>query len=387
MYEKKLPCSGRQPIEQGSSKVQDTISQVSEKVKSEQDISQYFVNTLTRFMLQDKAQSVIRKIFPHLKRKNYCKCHNTVRGSIVELKRNPETQRAYYDGICTCATPMLCPVCSPRIMGYRAAEIRQAVHSWLSEKSDNTCYMITLTLRHTLSDRLDYLLNLFKSARKYFWGHRTVKKLLKQSDLIGRITATEINFSIKNGWHPHQHILLFCKKTDFNKQVLQDIWLAALHSVGLSGVGDIAFDLIEARSAESYLTKISSEMVLGSLKDGRSKGSYAPFQLLAEIADGSKWASNRFAELFEASRNIHPLVWSKGLKARFGITGVSDHEISNNKADESKLIKFIGLLDDAFKKLTPQEKAILRNKAAVGDYFGAAVILKIAGVKRDEVYL
>ena len=47
----------------------------------------------------------------------------------------------------------------------------------------------------------------------------------------------------------------------------------------------------------------------------------------------------------------------------------------------------MGLLDDAFKKLTPQEKAILRNKAAVGDYSGAAVILKIAGIKQDEVYL
>ena len=168
---------------------------------------------------------------------------------------------------------------------------------------------------------------------------------------------------------------------------MRNIWLAALHSVGLSGVGDIAFDLIEARSAETYLTKISSEMVLGSLKDGRIKGSYAPFQLLAEIADGSSWAIDRFAELFQASRNIHPLVWSKGLKARFGITGVSDQEISDNKADKSKLVQFIGLLDDSFKKLNPNEKAILRNKAAVGDYSGAAALLKIAGIKQDEVYL
>ena len=235
MDEKKLPCSGRSTIEQGISKVQDTISQDTIKVKSEMDILQYFCNTLTRFNLQDKAQSAISKIFPDLKHKNYCKCHNTVRGSIVDLKRNPETQRAYYHGICTCATPMLCPVCSPRIMGYRAAEIRHAVHSWLAENPLNTCYMITLTLRHSLHDMLGYLLDLFATARKYFWGHRTVKKLLKQSDLIGRITSTEINFSLKNGWHPHQHILLYCKKTDFDKETLCNIWLAALHSVGLSG--------------------------------------------------------------------------------------------------------------------------------------------------------
>ena len=47
----------------------------------------------------------------------------------------------------------------------------------------------------------------------------------------------------------------------------------------------------------------------------------------------------------------------------------------------------LSLLDEAFKRLTSYEKAILRNKAAVGDFSGAAVILKIAGVKQDEVYL
>ena len=386
MDEKKLPCSGPSTNEQGFTKEYSTISQFAEKVKSEQENLQYFCNTLTRFALQDKAQSVIRKYLPAFSKKNYCKCHNTTRAAVVDLKRNPQTQRAYYDGVCSCATPLLCPVCSPRIMGYRSAEIMQAIHAWLAENPLNTCYMITLTLRHSLKDSLSVLLDLFKIARKYFWGHRTVKRLLHQSDQVGRITATEINFSVKSGWHPHQHILLFCKKTNFDKQVLQNIWLAALHSVGLSGVGGIAFDLIEARSAESYLTKISSEMALGVLKDARSRGSYSPFLLLAEVADGSLWAADRFAELFLASRNIHPLVWSKGLKARFGIGDCSDQEITDNKADQSKLVQFLSLLDEAFKRLSSHEKAILRNKAAVGDFSGAAAILKIAGVKQDEVF-
>lgn len=386
MDEKKLPCSGLQPIEQGSSKVQDTISQCSEKVKSEQEILQYFVNTLTRFEWQSIAQDVVSVNLPEFRGKSYTKCHKISRAAIVDLKRNPETQRAYYNGVCTCASPMLCPVCSTRIAGYRSAEIRQAVHAWLAEDPENTCYMITLTLRHSLCDTLACLLDLFKTARKYFWGHRTVKNLLKRSDLIGRITATEINFSIKNGWHPHQHILLFCKKSDFDNETLCNIWLAALHSVGLSGVGDIAFNLFEARFAENYLTEISSEMVLGALKEARSRGNYAPFQLLAEIVDGSLWAIDRFVELFKATRRMHSLTWSKGLKARFCIGEVSDQEITDNKADKSKLVQFIGLLDDAFKRLTPQQKAMLRNKAAVGDYSGAGFILKNAGIKADEVF-
>lgn len=387
MDDKKIALLGREPIEQGTSKTHLTISQNSEKVKSDSDILQYFTNTYSRFLLQDKAQKIIAEIFPKLKKSNYCKCHKITRSAIIDLKRNPETLRAYYDGICTCATPLLCPVCSPRIMGYRAAEIRKAVHLWLAEDENNTCYLITLTLRHSLKDDLVYLLEIFAKARKYFWSHWTVKKLFNQSDRAGRITATEINFSISNGWHPHQHILLFCKKTVFDIEVLRNIWLNALSSVGISGIGSIAFDLIEARSADQYLTKISSEMVLGSLKDGRKNGSYSPFQLLAEVTQGATWARDRFTELFQATRKIHPLVWSKGLKARFGIGEVSDQEITNNKADKSKLLKFLSILDDGFKKLTYTEKAALRNKAAIGDYAGAGEILKIAGIKPEKVYL
>ena len=387
MNEKKLPCSMGCNPEQGSSKVQNTLSQVSEKVKSEDEILSYFVNTLTRFEFQNIAQGIVREYFPIFSKNNYCKCHKVSRASIVDLKRNPETNRAYYEGICTCATPLLCPVCSPRIMGRRSTEIRQAIHAWLAAHPDNTCYMITLTLRHSRKDSLSSLLDLFKNARKYFWGHRTVKNLLKRSDLVGRITSTEINFGIKNGWHPHQHILLFCKKTDFDTETLRNIWLAALYSVGLSGVGGIAFDLIEARSAESYLTKISSEMVFGVLKEGRQNGSYSPFQLLAEVADGSSWARDRFAELYKTTRKLHSLTWSKGLKSFFGISEVSDQEITDNKAGKSNLVQFIGLLDDVFNRLTYREKAMLRNKAAVGDYYGAAVILKNADIKRVEVFV
>lgn len=387
MDEKKLPCSRLITDEQGIQKEYSTISQFFGKVKSEDEILSYFANTLTRFDFQKLAQGIIREYFPIFVNSSYCNCHKVSRASVVDLKRNPETNRAYYDGICTCATPLLCPVCSPRIMGRRSAEIRQAIHCWLSQDQDNTCYLITLTLRHSLQDSLSSLLDLFKSARKYFWGHWTVKNLFKRSDLIGRITATEINFSVKNGWHPHQHILLFCKKSDFDEETLCNIWLAALHSVGLSGVGDIAFKLQDASFVKNYLTKMSSEMVLGALKDGRSRGSYAPFQLLAEIADGSSWARDRFAELYKSTRKLHSLVWSKGLKSFFGIADVSDQEVTDNKADKSNLVQFIGLLDDAFKKLTPLEKAMLRNKAAVGDYIGAGVVLKNAGIKQDEVFL
>ena len=109
--------------------------------------------------------------------------------------------------------------------------------------------------------------------------------------------------------------------------------------------------------------------------------------MLSEVAGGSSWARDRFAELYKATRKLHSLTWSKGLKSFFGIVEVSDQEITDNKAGKSNLVQFIGLLDDVFNRLTYREKAILRNKAAVEDYYGAAVILRNADVKRIEVYL
>ena len=59
MDEKKLPCSRLITDEQGITKEYSTISQFSEKVKSEQEILQYFVNTLTRFEWQNIAQKIV----------------------------------------------------------------------------------------------------------------------------------------------------------------------------------------------------------------------------------------------------------------------------------------------------------------------------------------
>ena len=380
METKKAPCSGGDR-KQGNPEYSPTVSPLSQNVKSENKIISYLSETFTRFKLQAIAKKLIRSRLDGFENKNYCKCHSTTRSALVSLRRNPETFRAYYDGVITCATSMLCPVCSPRIMGTRSAEIRTAVHSWLAGASENTCYLITLTVRHCLTDSLVKLLSLFKKAREAFWRHGTLKRLLQDSGRVGRITATEIQYGINNGWHPHQHILLFCRKTDFQLDVLRSIWLAALASVGLSGVGDIAFDLIEARSCDSYLTKLSSEMVLGALKDGRLLGHYSPFQLLEEFASGSAWAGDRFLELFASARQIHPLVWSRGLKARFGIGEVSDQQITDNKADASSLVDFLWMQDKGFKILTPELRAALRNAAAVGDWDKACCLLDGAGVQ------
>lgn len=386
MDEKKLPCSGRQPIEQGSSKVHDTISQCSEKVKSETDKLKLFADTSTRFALQGVAQHFVGERFPHLKNRNFLKCYDRVRSPFVEFNRNPDTERCYLSGVITCCNTHSCPVCAQRIMRYRSFEIGEAVKDWFAEDPDNTCYLVTFTFRHTIDDRLAFLLKHSADALVYFWGHRTVRNIFDKAYRVGRITGREVRYNLNSGWHPHEHVLLFCKKTDFDVSVFQDIWLRGLKSSGLSGIADIAFHIEETRSADKYLTKVSNEMVLGALKDGRSSGSYAQFQLLSEIYDGSDWAVEPFIEFFSATRGYNALRWSPGLKNRFDIEDLNDKDISDLNKDQSNLKTVFKLWSSAYQRLSKHEKAMLINKAGIADFEGIGIILKNAGIKQDEVF-
>ena len=350
---KKIPCPvpSKTPM-QGSVK-QYNVSLDQDKCK-----------VIFRFILQKSIQQLISSRFPGLRNKDFCKCSRVHLGDLVTVKRNPVTERAYYHGVISCANPLLCPVCSPRIMGFRSGEIMQGVHEWLSRSENNTCYLLTFTLRHSLEGSLEYLLSLFAEARQIFWRNGNVRRLLSSSGCAGRITATEIQFSSENGWHPHQHILLFCRKSNFDDNFFRSVWVDSLASVGLSGIGKFAFKMFEAPNAGPYLTKLSHEVALGSLKEGRGQGHYSIVQLMQKVFSGEGWACDRFAELFYAIRGLHSLTWSKGLKKELGVVEVSDSDISENRADSSDLVDYMTLADSVFCLLTPAQKGLLLDAVA-----------------------
>lgn len=327
-----------------------------------------------RFKLQRDSQDLLFDRGLIHDRSPYFNCHRKHFTSIISLMRNPNSNKAYYDGIVTCSNSKACPVCAPRIMGKRSAEIRTAVHRWLNLAPENTCYLLTLTFAHKISDSLEYLLKLFSAAVQMFWSNGSVKRLFHGNGYRGRITSLEIQYSRHNGFHPHQHILFFARKSCFDIEKLRHYWLSALSSVGLSGISDIALDLIEARSAENYLTKISSEMALGNLKQGRGTGHFSPMQLLVEVGAGYSWAKDVWCEYFRCTRGIHSLYWSKYLKAFFGIGEVSDDQIANGAAD-SNLQRFLDFPCDYFRRLSVDHKAALRKYAAFNQWNEACTLL------------
>lgn len=337
--------------------------------------SEYF----QRFKLQRDSQDLLFDRGVIHDRSPYFNCHRKHFTSIISLMRNPNSNKAYYDGVVTCSNSKACPVCAPRIMGKRSAEIRDAVHKWLALAPENTCYLLTLTFAHSIGQSLEYLLKLFSAAVHMFWSNGSVKRLFHGNGYRGRITSLEIQYSLANGFHPHQHVLIFSRRSIFNLEKLRGYWLSALQSVGLSGISDIALDLIEARSAENYLTKISSEMALGNLKQGRGVGHFSPMQILSEVADGYSWAKDVFCEYFKCTRGIHSLYWSKHLKGFFGICEVSDDQIASGAAD-SNLQRFLDFPCDYFRRLSVDHKAALRKYAAFDEWDKACRLLDDLGV-------
>ena len=362
----------------------DNLSSVKRNVKSKEQLDkEYLENTFTRFSLLSYAKKLLLSRSVIKFNSNFSGCHCSALQYYLTLVRNPNSNRAYYNGIVTCHNSKLCPVCSPRIMGFRSAEIKKAVHEWLVEFPDNTCYMLTLTVSHSINDSYQFLLSHFKNALKMFWRNGSLVRILKSADYVGRITSNETQYSQINGFHPHQHILLFCKKTDFDIDSLKKYYLSALDSCGLSGSIERGLDIIEARSASCYLTKISSEMTMGNLKQGRQDGHYSPMQILFEAMSGSDWAADVFCELFEGMRGLDSLRWSRGLKARFGIGEVSDEDITKGEA-QKELEKFMDICSDGFNKLSASEKALLRNYAAVNDFERASNLLRRHGILFSE---
>lgn len=342
----------------------DTILRQYQLVKSEiSEKSQIFLKNYSKFALHDEAQRLVRQLYPS--GNNYTKCYVCPVGSSVNVVRNPVLHRAYFRQVVTCANPMLCPVCAPRIRSRRSEEIRLAAEAWKASDPENTLYMITLTFQHSINDSLPDVMECLKKASASFWGHRQVKKAFKLAFLLGRVSGFEITDG-DHGWHPHFHILVFCKRYNFDVALFKRLWVEALGRSKLSGSEKCAFNFIEARDGSEYLNKISLELGLSNNKAGR-RGGLSPFQLLEKSLSGDRRAGERFKELWQYMHESRTpsLRWSKGLKAAFGIGEITDEEICSG-LDEG-FVSFACIASRLYTRCNREDKSALLAFASIGD--------------------
>lgn len=302
--------------------------------KSVDQSSEKEVRRISKRRQRYQLQQTARCLLPGERVAN---CMHACGAAGVAVNVSASRGTASFGGVQTCGSVWLCPVCSAKISNARREELNTLL-SWARREALDV-RMITLTGRHGLEDSLGDLLRAMKGAKKRFHqskGWRAVDPLIK-----GHVTATEVTHG-RAGWHVHFHMIVILEGGSPSLD-LDEVWLRALESEGLSGNGH-AYGVQSADQAEEYVTKwgAGEEVTLSHTKEGKAKGR-TPWQLLDQAgqdfeADPSASeyspAQRLFLEYASEFKGKRQLVWSRGLKTLVAIIERTDAELADEPEAE-----------------------------------------------------
>jgi len=246
-----------------------------------------------------------------------------------------------YKGLQTCGSRSACTCCSPRLAEISRKDVLNASNQHLSNNGGFA--LVTFTIPHKLSDKLQWLIDKGTDARNKFNEMGAVKKIYKEMGRIGYVRAFE-NKHGANGWHPHQHFLFYLEKPidEFYRISLQQrllfYWQKACVKVGLSKPNEHGVDVLSCTDplkASAYVVKDAFEVTYSNTK-GSKTGSINPFDLLSDEAYEFGSRKELFKEYYKATKGVAMVYWSRGLKARFGINTIDDDEQAIDTYNEAE---------------------------------------------------
>lgn len=254
--------------------------------------------------------------------------------------------RASYAGVQTCGKLWTCPTCATRITEQRKSELDGAIKGWAG------CTLnVTRTIRHTKWDDLGSLVNKLRDAHRWFSSHRVCKRWRERlgatnKQLGGTVRALEVTHAHPgkwdhNGWHPHEHELWLCSRTDIGEdeveqagRELSELWVEACQRIGLPAPSVERGYVMELGKAADYVAKwgIAEELTKSHLKQGK-EGSVSTWGLLRVAHEGGEHAaraSSLFLKFAEAFHGRHQLQWSRGLRDHCGLSKeeLTDEELA-----------------------------------------------------------
>lgn len=246
-------------------------------------------------------------------------------GCSAKIMINEKINRASFAGLMTCGSVWDCPVCAGKVSERRKKEVKKAIDDWRSQ--GGYVSFLTLTIPHYANQALvSVLLNLTRSRFK-FLNNKPYKHFKGSFDIVGSIFALEPTHGEINGWHPHNHILIFHRLPIFDyssvESALLQSWKSVAASLKLPSPNGHGLTLQDGSYADRYISKwgLEHELTKAHTKKGRD-GHFTPFDLLRM---GKKELFREYSKAFHGKRQ---LTWSKGLKACFGIAEMNDEEIA-----------------------------------------------------------
>jgi len=253
---------------------------------------------------------------------------------------NSGTERASYRNLIVCNRLWVCPVCAARISEQRRTELATA-----AENSDYGVVMLTLTMRHTITDNLSSMVAAITGVYRALKSGRWWQDVKHEYGVIGDVRALEITYG-EHGWHVHIHALVFTERalTDHDRNTLEHAvktrYLETLRRTGYEADWQHgAWLTAEHTYIHEYLAKfgrlpkinldgskwtIYHELTKSNQKRARSTDGLTPFGLLLAYVSGDKQAGIKFVEYARVFKGYHQLQWSRGLKHLLHIDEVPD---------------------------------------------------------------
>lgn len=332
-------------------------------------------------------------------------------GGYVDVYRNPDRDGASFAGLTRCGNVHTCPDCSAKVSERRRKQLSAASVRHVKD-NNGAAYLLTFTFPHEAEfgedseARLNETLKKFGKAVEKFKNGRKWKAFKAAAGNIltrrknkkgeceevitaGVVTSLEFTVSVENGWHPHIHMLVFCKKKGFGQDektvteetglyckddvsswMIDDLkreWVNHLFKAGLGDhtkLTDMMKRALNVRGGEKaaeYIAKMGREQTIFVDDEGNKVKRWSlsreiacthaktgaagerwgvqhvtPFQLLAwcekqdnETEEQRKdrcWAYHRFRDYAAAVEGKKALSWSRGLKAALGVEDVDEDE-------------------------------------------------------------
>jgi hypothetical protein len=255
---------------------------------------------------------------------------------------------AHFGNVGLCGNIWSCPTCSPRIRHERALEVDRACREWITAHGGGSVLLLTLTMPHDWGEPLHETLRTVREANRGVWSGRARNEERELFGLAHFIRAHDCTVG-PNGWHPHIHALLFTERVLAHLEVatlrerLHLRWVSAIVRRGRRAPSSEHGTLLEAAhtvpqvsryvaqvvGSDSALTSQASfEIMRGDLKRSRIQGHRTPWQVLEDFAAfGDDDDLHLFNEWEQATRGVHAMQWSRGLRQRVGVDHKSDDEI------------------------------------------------------------
>lgn len=321
-----------------SPKVQQIAKPLGIFTKSHVILSQQGLQRSHEFILQDQSAKLLPK-------ERVCNClkKRIDKSKLREVKYNESRKKAHWANVQRCGSVWTCPVCAKQITEKRRSELEKGLNKWKTAHSGHVL-LLTLTFSHSINESLSSLLIGLKKAYKRFCENTRVVNLMKSMGVEHKIKGFEVTYG-RNGWHPHNHVLLLINHElrDFQeiKKELAELWITCCTKSGLNAPSmEHGLDLRDGNYAEKYVSKwgLEHELSKGHVKQGRN-GSLTPFDLLQYSMVDASMNGRSLASLFQefaiSMKGARQLVWSRGLKKFLQIEEKTDEELAEETEQEA----------------------------------------------------